>query len=79
MINHYGRHYILLPNFVNHWWYIEFNAGRYITPMINTNKQTNKQAIGFKPGTSWYQVEYSTTASTGKEGMIHEFSLVLFI
>ena len=23
--------------------YIEFNACRYITPMINTNKQINKQ------------------------------------
>ena len=46
--------------------------------MINTNEQTNKktnkQAIGLKPGTSWSQVEHSTTAAMGKEWMIQEFS-----
>ena len=39
-----------------------------------TNKSTNKQAIGLKPGTTWSQVEHSTTAAMGKEGMIHELS-----
>ena len=52
--------------------------GCYITPMINTNEQTNKltnkQAIGLKPWITWSQVEHSTTAAMGKEGMIHEFS-----
>ena len=46
--------------------------------MINTNKQlnksTNKQAIGLKPGTSWSQVEHSTTEAMGKEVMIHKFN-----
>ena len=36
--NHYGRHQIALPKFVNHKWYIDFNACRYITPMKITNK-----------------------------------------
>ena len=77
MRNHYRRHYIALP-FVNHSWYIDFNACRYITPIINTNKQTNKQiskqAIGLKPETSWSLVEYFTTAAMGKEGVIDELS-----
>ena len=46
--------------------------------MINTNEQTNKltnkQAIGLKPGTTWSHVEHSTTSAMGKEGLIHEFS-----
>ena len=41
-----------------------------------TNKQTNKHAIGLKPGTTWSQVEHPTTAAMGKEGMIHEFSFI---
>ena len=43
--------------------------------MINTNEQTNKLTnIGLKPGTTWSQVEHSTTAAMGKEGVIHKFS-----
>ena len=38
------------------------------------SKQTNKQAIGLKPGITWSQVEHSTTVTMGKEGMIHEFN-----
>ena len=42
-----------------------------------TNKQiskhTNREAIGLKPGTTWSQVEHSTTEPMGKEGLIHEF------
>ena len=38
------------------------------------SKQTNKQAIGPKPGTALSQVEHFTTVAIGKEGIIHEFS-----
>ena len=45
--------------------------------MINTNEQTNKktnkQAKGLKPGPTWSQVERYATEAMGKEGMIHEF------
>ena len=37
------------------------------------HKQLNKQTIGFKSGTSWSQVEHSTTEPMGKEGMVHKF------
>ena len=43
--------------------------------MIHTNKQISKQAMGLKPGTSWSQVEHSTTEAMGKEGIIHEFHI----
>ena len=36
MRNHYGRHYIALPKFVT-----ISGTCRYVTPMINTNVQTN--------------------------------------
>ena len=47
-----------------------------MTPMMNKNKQVNKQTSNMAQtrGTSWSQVEHSTTETMCKEVMIHEFS-----
>ena len=72
MKKHYGRHYLALPKFVNHKWYMLCHS--HDKHKRTNNKKQNKQAIGLKPETTWSQVEHSTTASMGKEGMIHELS-----
>ena len=39
-------------------------ACRYLSH--DKHKQVNKPAIGLKPGTSWSQIEHSTTEPMGK-------------